>query len=471
MGNAVKTFKPIIDNKSCSICAVCIRGCPAEIIPAQRKETESLRGRLYQKYYPGVKATPQLNTEKSFGIPPCQSACPLQQDIREYVYLLAHRKYGEALETIRKTNALPWVTGYVCTHPCEMECLKCGVDEPISIKAMKRFVAERGYEGTVPDELAGREGKKVAIIGSGPAGLAAAYDLVREGHHPEIIEALPEPGGLLAWAIPPFRLPREILKRDINYIKKMGVTIKAGLKFGEDVTLPDLKKNGCEAVILAIGTHKALNMGIQNEDGGSGCVDCLFFLRSYIRGEPIKIGDYVIVIGGGYAAVDAARVAIRCGAKEVSIFYRRGPEEMPGKNEVSEGETDGVRIHYLTIPNKVIRENGEVKALELLRTKLGEADESGRRRPIPIQGSEFVVRASSIISAVGQQPDLSWNQEDLPFQLSHKDTFVVDGDGATNIEGIFAAGDAVSGPTTIVEAMASGRRAANAAGAYLLRKG
>ena len=144
---------------------------------------------------------------------------------------------------------------------------------------------------------------------------------------------------------------------------------------------------------------------------------------------------------------------------------------MPGKNEVSEGETDGVRIHYLTIPNKVIRENGEVKALELLRTKLGEADESGRRRPIPIQGSEFVVRASSIISAVGQQPDLSWNQEDLPFQLSHKDTFVVDGDGATNIEGIFAAGDAVSGPTTIVEAMASGRRAAKAAGAYLLRKG
>lgn len=471
MGNVVRSFKPIIDNQSCSICAVCIRGCSAEIIPAQRKETLSLRGRLYQKYYGGIKAAPLVKIEKSSNIPPCQRACPLQQDIKEYVHLLAHRKYKEALETIRKTNALPSVTGYVCTHPCEMECLRCGVDEAISIKAMKRFVADWGHEELTPDKTGGERGRKVAIIGSGPAGLAAAYDLVREGHQAEIIEALPEPGGLLAWAIPPFRLPREILNRDIRYIQKMGVTIKTGMKFGADVTLSDLKKNGVEAVILAIGTHQALKMGIKNEDGGRSSVDCLIFLRSYIREEPIRIGDHVIVIGGGYAAVDAARVAVRCGAKEVSIFYRRGPEEMPGKNEVKEGETEGVRVNYLAVPNKIIRKKGEVQGLEFLRTKLGKTDESGRKKPVPIKGSGFVVRASSIISAVGQQPDLSWNQEDLPFQLSPKNTFVVDGDGATNIEGIFAAGDAVNGPTSIVEAMASGRRAARAARAYLSRKG
>ncbi len=471
MENAVKSFKPVIDNRSCSICGVCIRSCPAEIIPAQRKEPESLRGRLYQKYYPGIKPTAQLNREKSIDLPPCQNACPLQQDIREYAYLLAHRQYKEALETIRKNNALPSVTGYVCTRPCELECVKCGVDEPISIKAMKRFIAERGYEELPPGGAAGNGGRRVAVIGSGPAGLAAAYDLVREGHQAEIIEALPEPGGLLAWAIPPFRLPREILNRDVSYIRKMGVTIRTGLKFGVDVTLPELKKNGFEAIILAIGTHQALNMGIQNENGGPGCIDCLSFLRSYIQGAPSKIGDHVIVIGGGYAAVDAARVAVRCGAKEVSIYYRRGPDEMPGKAEVGEGEKEGIGVHYLAVPGKIIRENGEVRALELLRTRLGETDESGRRRPIPIQGSEFEVQASSIISAVGQQPDLSWNQEGLAFHLSGNHTLVVDGNGMTSIEGMFAAGDAVTGPTTIVEAMASGRRAARAAAAYLSRKG
>jgi NADPH-dependent glutamate synthase beta subunit-like oxidoreductase len=250
----------------------------------------------------------------------------------------------------------------------------------------------------------------------------------------------------------------------------MGINIRTSVKFGVDLTLAGLKNSGVDAVILAIGTHQALTLGIKNEGKVNGYFDCLTFLRKYAKNEPMDLGDQVIVIGGGYAAIDAARVAIRSGAKDVSIFYRRGPDEMPAKNEVKEGEEEGVRVNYLAAPTMLIVKNGQIQGLEFIRTKLGETDESGRKTAVPIKGSELVVKASSIISAVGQQPDFSWNQEDLTFQLSPRNTFIVDADGATNMEGVFAAGDAVNGPTTIVEAMANGRRAAQGVEAYLSRK-
>lgn len=466
-----RSYNPVIDNERCDICAVCIRGCPAEIIPAQRKEGMSLRGRVYQKIHQGIKLTPLLNVDKIFDDSLCQKTCPIHQDIRGYVSLVAGKKYREALELIRETNALPSVTGYVCTHPCERECVRCGVDEPLSVRALKRFVADFDDGNLILRRMEEEKGQKISIIGSGPAGLAAAYDLARKGYSVEILEALSEPGGMLSWAIPPFRLPRNILDRDLNYIKQLGVAITTGVRFGKDVSLSDLKKRGTEAVILAIGTHQGLRMGVENEKDLRGYVDCLTFLRKYSRGEKLDLGDKVIVIGGGYAAIDAARVAVRCGAKEVSIFYRRSYDEMPGKEEVKEGEAEGVSVNYLLAPLRIIEKGGKVQGLEFIRTKLGEPDESGRRRPVPIKGSEFVVSASSVISAVGQQPDLSWNKGNLPFKFSPWNTFIVGDNCATSVEGVFAAGDAVTGPTDIVNAMASGQKAAKAVYEYLSGKG
>jgi len=412
---AGSSYKVLLDNEKCNTCAVCIKGCPAEIIPEMRAEESSVRGRIYKN----VKTAPFISADKVFDMPPCQLACPIHQDIRGYIKLIGERRYEEALRLIREVNALPSVTGYICSHPCEEECRKNLVDESVSIKTLKRSIADFDGGKLTPPEASQNKGKKVSIIGSGPAGLVAAYDLSKIGYQVVIIEAFPEPGGMLRWAIPPFRLPRNVLNRDIRYIERMGVTIETGLRFGVDVTLSGLKKNGTDAVIIAIGTHQGLKMGIENEENISGYVDCLTLLRKYASGEQVNLGDKVIVVGGGNAAIDAARAAVRCGSREVAMFYRRSYEEMPAdKDEVKEGETEGVEINYLAAPVRIIGKDGKVQGLEFIKTKLGEPDESGRRRPVPIKGSEFVVSASSIISAIGQQPDLSWNQENLPFKFS-----------------------------------------------------
>ncbi len=458
-----RTHIPVIDYETCNACAVCLRGCPAEVIPEQRKETASLRGRVYQD----IKTPPSISLDKSLRMPPCQEACPIHQDIRGYIRLIARRKFREALELIRETNALPSVTGYICHHPCELECTRNLIDEPISIRALKRFVADLDAGELVPPKISKQKGKKVSIIGSGPSGLAAAYDLAREGYQVEIIEAFPEPGGMLRWAIPAFRLPREILRRDINYIEKIGVKIRTGLRFGVEVTLSELRKEGAKAVIMAIGTQQGLKLGLENEDAG-GYIDCLDFLREYAKGKRVNLGERVVVVGGGNAAIDAARAALRCGVKEVEIIYRRSREEMPAdKEEVREAEVEGVKISYLTMPIRIITNNGQVRGIECQKTKLGEPDETGRRRPIPIEGSEFVINTSSIISAIGQQPELSWNREGLQFKFSSRNTFITDENCLTNIEGVFAAGDGVNGPSTVVEAMASGKKAARSVALYL----
>ena len=458
-------YKPVIDVEKCGACGVCLRQCPAELLRELRKGEESLRGLAY-KYLETAQSLDRVPDS-----PPCQLKCPINQDIRGYVRLVAEEKYEEALELIRETNALPSVTGYVCHRPCESTCLRDSVEGPVAIRALKRFVADFDDSRLVPLQVGQNKGQKVTIVGSGPSGLAAAYDLTRDGFQVEIIEASSQPGGMLRWAIPSFRLPRKILDRDISYIQKMGVTIKTGIKLGAGVTLADLRNDGTDAVILAIGTQQGLKMGVENETSLSGYMDCLTFLRDYASGRQVALERKAIVIGGGNAAIDTARVALRCGVKEVKIFYRRSYEEMPAdKDEIAEAQAEGVGIIYLSAPVRIIEKDGVVRGVEFIKTKLAQRDKSGRRSPVPIKGSEFVEKANSVISAVGQQADLSWNQNGLSFKLSPGNTFMVNDSCMTNIEGIFAAGDAVNGPTTIVEAMASGKKAASSAALYLSKE-
>jgi heterodisulfide reductase subunit A len=449
-----RTHKPVIDYGKCETCAVCLQACPAEVVPDMRQEEDSLRGRIYDH----SDFAPRLNVSKFFAGPRCQMACPIRQDVRGYMKLIAEGRYREALELVREANALPSVCGYICHHPCEAACTRGRVDDPLSIRSLKMFVADYGDGHLNPPAREKAKNKKIAIIGSGPAGLTAAHELGKKGYEVEMIELYAEPGGMLAWAIPRFRLPREVLKRDIDYIRKLGVTIRTGITFGRDMTWSDLQKNGVHAVIVATGTQRSLKMMIRNEDDFEGYMDCLTFLRGYNEGRDISLGDRVLVVGGGNAAVDSARSVLRLGAKEAAIVYRRSVEEMPAdREEVDKALDEGIKIEFLTAPVRMIGEGGKVRGLECVRTELREADASGRRRPVPIQGSEFVWYANTVIAAVGQAPDY-----DLagPMEMDRESL-------RTSEEGVFVAGDFVTGPTTVVEAMASGKKAAQAVDRHL----
>ncbi len=457
-----RTHKPVVDHNRCETCGVCLKACPAEAIPDFRHEPESLRGKLYAR----SDSEPRINVTKVFDLPNCQAECPIRQDVRGYMRLVAEGRYGEALELIREANPLPSVCGYVCNHPCESACTRGRVDDPLSIRSLKRFVTDFDDGRLNPPGVGKPKGKKVAIIGSGPAGLAAGHELARMGYQVEIIESYREAGGLLAWAIPGFRLPRKILQRDIDYIRKMGVTIRTGIHFGSDAKIADLRKNGASAVIVATGTQKSLKLNIENEDRHEGYLDCLDFLKACSDGGDVGLDRRVLVIGGGNAAVDTARSALRKGGSEVTIVYRRSLEEMPAdREEIDEALREGVRIEYLTAPKKMLVSGGKVKGLECLKTELREADRSGRKRPVPVEGSEFVIEAGSIISAVGQEPDYGPVTGGL---ASGNKAVSIDRETLqADMEGVFAAGDFVNGAGTVVQAMASGKKAAQAVARYL----
>ena len=458
---AIRKKARYVDVDKCTGCAECAKVCPVEL-PA---EFDLGLGQRQAIYRPFPQAVPNVFVIDKRGYPPCRVACPAGVNAQGYVALISQGKFKEALEVLRRTMPFAGVCGRVCTHPCELECERRKVDEPVSIRSLKRFMADyemkAGREKASPIEKTRED--KVAIIGSGPAGLACAYDLVRQGYPVTVFEAAPHSGGMLRYGIPEYRLPNKVVDNDIAYIEELGVEIKTNTPVKN---LGDIFGQGYKAIFLGTGAGISQKMGIPNEDT-VGVVHALDFLRRVSLGVKVELGERVAVIGGGNAAIDAARVAHRLGAKKVSIVYRRSRAEMPAdKTEVEQAELEGVKIHILAAPVKILTKDNQLTGIQCIRMELGEPDASGRRRPIPVKGSEFDMDVNNVIIAIGQVVDKVM----LPKELDYTNWGTLSVDPVTlqtSIEGIFAGGDVVSGPADVIAAIASGKEAAISIDRYL----
>lgn len=390
---------------------------------------------------------------------PCQNSCPAGINVPEYVALIGKKEYGRTVDLIRKRNPFPSVCGYVCTHPCEILCRRGNLDESIAIKHLKRFATDNDRRKRIPiEKKAPSTRKKVAVIGSGPAGLTAAFYLSLMGHKVTVFEALPVTGGMLAAEIPEFRLPRDVLKAEIDYIKRAGVTIKTNAPIDTPEKFDKILKD-YNAVFIAVGAHKSLKLNIPGEDL-EGVLERLTFLRKLNLGEPVKIGKKVAIIGAGNVAMDSARTALRLGAKEVTIIYRRSKDEIPAdKEELAEAEGEGIKFKYLAAPIEVIGD-GKVTGVRCVSMKLGGADKRGRRHPEPIPGSEFDIEVDTLITAIGQVPDLSFISDDKVHLTKRGTIATIPGTTRTSHKNVFAGGDAVWGPATVIKAIGAGQKAA-----------
>jgi NADPH-dependent glutamate synthase beta subunit-like oxidoreductase len=393
-------------------------------------------------------------------------ACPVHTNVPGYIKLIAEGEFKEAYKLIRETNPLPACVGRVCYAPCQEACNRGQIDDPLCIRDLKRVPSDQWNIEELEVPVVAETDKKVAIIGSGPAGLAAANDLALQGHSVTIFEALPEPGGMLRVGIPEYRLPKEILRQEIGYIQKLGVNIKTGVQVGKDITLEKLKKD-YDAIFVAIGAHGGMKLGIEGEDI-PGVMEGIGFLQATNLGEKVNVGNKVAVIGGGNTAIDCARTAKRIGAKEVIIVYRRSRTEMPAsEEEVTAAEKEEIKIEFLTTPSRFSIENKKLAKMECVRMKLGETDASGRPRPIPIKGSEFTIPVDTVIAALGQALETDFVKE-LGVSLSKRGSIEIDAKtGGTNVEGVFAGGDVVTGPAFVIDAIAAGKKAARSIHQYL----
>lgn len=387
-------------------------------------------------------------------IPPCQTACPLHMNIREYLDLIAQGRIMEALQVIRSGNPFPSICAYVCTHPCEDACRRGQVDKPIAIRPLKRFAVEFGGDRMIHGEAETTHQEKVAIVGSGPAGMACAYYLRKLGYPATIFEAHSELGGMLRVGIPQYRLPRQVLDIEVQRLTQMGVEIRTNTRV---VSLDLLFDLGYKAVFITIGAHQSLRMGVEGEDNPR-VVDGATFLHEVSLGLKPSLGEKVAVVGGGNVAIDVARTVARLGTKRVVILYRRTRAEMPANpEEVKQAMEEGIEIAYLVAPTRIRRGN-ERLGITCTKMELGEADTSGRRRPVPIPGSEFDDQFDTLVTAIGQAPHAPG---DFRVRLGKGSTIQVDPVTLiTNRAGVFAGGDAVTGPATVTEALAAGRQAA-----------
>lgn len=423
----------------CRFCGACVEICPTGALADRDGEFPDHAARIV----------------------PCTYSCPVHIDVPRYVHLVAQGRFAEAAAVVREKVPFPGVLGYACFHPCEDNCRRGELNEPVAICALKRVAVERERGARSKVKPAKTTGKKVGVVGSGPAGLTAAFYLAKRGHSVTVFEALPEPGGMMRVGIPEYRLPREILDAEIADIQQAGVEIKTNTKVE---SLDQLLGSGYDAAFLALGAHRGMKLGVEGDDAPE-VIECIDFLRDVSMGKTVKLADKVVVIGGGNAAIDAARVAWRLGTREVAIIYRRSRAEMPASaKEVEAALEEGINLLFLATPSRIVRANGALK-IECIRMKLGEPEASGRPRPVPIEGSEFTVDCGNVIAATGEMPEIPGS---FDLQIGDGNTLKADPDTlSTSRQGVFAGGDVVLGPASVIEAIAMGRKAASSIDKYL----
>ena len=460
----------------CTSCGQCTEACSVRI-PFPKNGRRLIHSAIHPSHL-GRTAVPSTYSIDKLGIAPCTATCPLSINVQGFVSLLARGKIDAALSLINEAAPLAGVLGRICTHPCEDDCKRGEVDEPVSIRALHRYAADHTHDDihyNFKSRAASRR-EKIAIVGSGPAGLAAAWELARRGYSPVIFEAHAVVGGMLATGIPRFRLPREVREREVKAIEGMGVEIRNGITIGRDVTVSDLRERGYRAFFLAIGAHKNRGLDIPGEDL-EGVVDSISLLFELNMRVGASVGRNMVVIGGGNSAIDSARAARRRSKRRVTILYRRTAEEMTAiREDIEEALNEGISIEYLTSPVEILGDGIRVTGIRCQRMELGEPGSDGRRKPVPVPGSEFVMEADHVVLAIGQRPNTAQLRAKGVELDSKYGTIKIDPlTHQTSIPDVFAGGDCVTGPGSVVEAMAAGLEAAESVDRYLrgrsLKKG
>jgi len=467
----IGNFTVTVRNKSryvernCTGCGECETVCPVEF-PNEWDVGTKMRKAIYR---PFPQAVPITYCIDKYDRAPCVQTCPAGTNVQGYVALTKMGKYTEAVKLIMEKIPLPGTLGRVCPAPCEQKCRRAEVDTAVAIRDLKRFAADQVDLSQWPVAQISERPEKVAVVGSGPAGLTVAYYLRLKGYRVTLFEMIDRLGGMLRVGIPDYRLPQRVLDTEIDYLLKHGIDVRTGVRFGSDLTLADLRAKGYAAVFLGIGAHQSVGLHIPGEAQVEGVIDAVAFLKDVNLGKGKTPGSRVIVIGGGNVAIDAARVAGRMGAKQVTVVYRRTRGEMPAyPEELEDAVAEGIKFSYLTAPVKILSQGGQVKGFECICTQLGPPDSSGRRRPIPVEGSNFVIDCDAVIPAIGQKIDITLAETEPDLMMTERNTFKVDPQTCqTSIPDVFAAGDAVTGPASVVEAIAAGHKAVAAIHAYI----
>ena len=450
---------PVVKKDKCVGCGVCEQICPKGIMNVKTASQRILHF-----------------NQRDDRLAPCRQTCPAEIDIPKYIAQIREGDYEGAVNTIRERNPLLLACGRVCPHPCEDNCRRGIEDDPVSINQLKRFAAdyEMNNAKRLPVAVAPETDKHVAVVGGGPAGLTCAFFLRRLGHKVTIYEAMPKLGGMLRYGIPEYRLPKKVLDWEIEGILNLGVEAKTNMKIGRDFDLSSLAARGYDAVFLGIGAWQDSSLRVEGEDL-QGAYTGIDFLSRLADGEQIPVGRSAVIIGGGNTAIDCTRNLLRMGVENVYIVYRRTRNEMPANEvEIDAAEEEGVKFQFLAAPVRVVGdENGNVTHLEYLKMELGEPDASGRRRPVPIEGSETLIETDMVITAIGQSPEISFTEGIMEQVMELKTTRwnTIDVDPLTlqsNIPHLFAAGDAATGPSLVVSAIGGGRRAARSIHQYVM---